>query len=335
MKFKKIAIVVSIAACGNNVIAAEIYKSDAETLSIGGHLTVGVGETGSNKDVEVHQVSPRINIEGKRDIGNDIIIDAKGEWALNYLDGGEESFKTRLGYIGATHDTYGRLVVGTQWSPYYDVAGVADMPLMFGNDFIYSNHGTLGTGRAEKMVSYRNKFSINESISIGLGAGWQGKHQESTAEYSARGQVALSASIDELTFGYAYNGGDIDQQKAESSIYSLSYGNFGKGIYVGLVYGDNENFYTPSGLSSALADSSQYEAVLAYGFDNSLTLSINYEEVEDEKTNKTQYSHSAFQAEYNLAPKLRGYAAYQLDLGDDNALTEDDDKWSIGVRYYL
>lgn len=148
-------------------------------------------------------MNPRINIEGKRSIFNNFVIDAKGEWALNLINGGEESFKTRLGYIGLTHETYGRFVVGTQWSPYYDIAGVADMPLMFANDFIYNNHGNLGTARAEKMVRYRNDLAINESMSINIGAGWQGKHKESTTNYSTRGQIALSISIDELKFCYA------------------------------------------------------------------------------------------------------------------------------------
>ncbi|MCV5754808.1 hypothetical protein OFN51_39010, partial [Escherichia coli] len=75
--------------------------------------------------------SPRINISATQDLGNGFTADARGEWALNYLDGGEESFKTRLGYLGITHEVYGRAVGGTQWSPYYDVAGIADMPIAF------------------------------------------------------------------------------------------------------------------------------------------------------------------------------------------------------------
>ncbi len=127
MKMKTLAVAVAALACGSQAFAAEVYNSDGTSLSIGGHVSVGVGEYFED-EVKVHQVSPRINVAGKKDIGNGVTVDAKGEWALNYLNGGDQSFKTRLGYIGATHEQLGRLVVGTQWAPYYDVGGVADLP---------------------------------------------------------------------------------------------------------------------------------------------------------------------------------------------------------------
>ncbi len=52
------------------------------------------------------------------------------------------------------------LVVGTQWSPYYDFAGVADMSIAFANDFLYSNQYNLGSARAERMLSYRKGFEF-------------------------------------------------------------------------------------------------------------------------------------------------------------------------------
>lgn len=45
--------------------AAEVYNSDGTSLSIGGHVSVGVGEY-FEEEVKVHQVSPRINIGGKK-----------------------------------------------------------------------------------------------------------------------------------------------------------------------------------------------------------------------------------------------------------------------------
>ena len=164
MKMKTLAVAVAALACGSQAFAAEVYNSDGTSLSIGGHVSVGVGEY-FEEDVKVHQVSPRINIGGKKDIGNGVTIDAKGEWALNYLNGGDTSFKTRLGYIGATHEQYGRVVAGTQWSPYYDVAGVADLPIAFANDFLYDNQGNnLGSARADKMLSYRKGFEFGEGF---------------------------------------------------------------------------------------------------------------------------------------------------------------------------
>lgn len=340
MKTKLSATTVALfIACGNSALAAEIYTSEIDSVSLGGHLTVGIGEIGNDKNVQVHQISPRINIGGKRDIGNGVILDAKAEWALNYLDGGEQSFKTRLGYIGAKHKVFGRAVVGTQWSPYYDIASVVDLPLAFATDGLYNNHGNLGTGRAEKMLSYRKSFDFDNMVEVNLGAGWQGKHKEgetgATVDYDSRIQASLSVTAMNVTLGISHNTGDVDSLDAESSVFALNYGNFGSGLYAALTYTDDENFYTPSGATQALVESSRTESLLAYGFENSLNLIINYEIVENDKRDTTIFSHSALQAEYNLARSVKAYAAYQIDLGDDDPSTKDDDKWSIGLRYYL
>ncbi|MCA2442486.1 porin, partial [Vibrio alginolyticus] len=172
----------------------------------------------------------------------------------------------RLGYIGATHEQFGRVVGGTQWSPYYDVAGVADLPIAYANDFLYENHNNLGSGRAEKMLSYRKSFEFGEGFVFNLGLGWQGKNDDISevlekdkdsglpvyvkkgAEYDARGQVALSAQFAGFGLGYVYSGGDVEisslgTKSAESHLFSVNYGEYGSGLYAAVVYGMNDYFY--------------------------------------------------------------------------------------------
>lgn len=349
MNIKLLAVAVTAAACGTNAFAAEIYNSDGSTISLGGYVDVGLGEYGSSDEVEVHQVSPRINIGGTQDLGNGFTVDAKGEWAVNYLNGGGTSFTTRLGYIGMTHEQAGRLAFGTQWAPYYDIAGVADMPIAFANDFLYENHGNLATGRGDKMVTYRKGFMFGDGMSLDFGLGWQGKQTDTTetsstgnglvvvtrssTEYDARGQIAVSFSFMGASLGYVYNGGEVDNVDAESNAVSLKYGSYGDGIYAALVYAMNDQFY------DGLYESDQYEALLAYGLGNGLNVSVNYEAVDGKATSasseQTQFSQSAIQAEYNFTPKLVGFAGYQIDLGDDDPSTEDDDKWTFGARYFF
>ncbi|RTZ18037.1 porin [Vibrio aquaticus] len=336
MKIKLLAATIAATACGTNAFAAEIYNSEGSTISLGGYVDVGLGEYGSSDEVEVHQVSPRINIGGTQDVGNGITVDAKGEWAIDYLDGGDTSFTTRLGYIGMTHEQAGRLALGTQWAPYYDIAGVADMPIAFANDFLYDNHGNLATGRGDKMVTYRKGLTLGEGMSLDFGLGWQGKHTEvgdNAGIYDSRGQIAVSFSVMGGAIGYVYNGGDVDNVDAESHAVSLKYGSYGDGIYAALVYANNDNFY------DGLYESEHYEALFAYALGNGLNLSVNYEAAEGKATSssseQTQFSQSAIQAEYSVTPKLVTFAGYQFDLGDDDPATKDDDKWTIGVRYFL
>ncbi|GLR05290.1 porin [Vibrio hyugaensis] len=327
MKMKTLAVAVAALAGGSQVFAAEVYNSDGTSLSIGGHVSVGVGEY-FEEDVKVHQVSPRINVGGKKDIGNGVTIDAKGEWSLNYLNGGDNSFSTRLGYIGATHDQYGRLVVGTQWAPYYDVAGVADIPIAFANDFLYaSGYYELGSSRAEKMVSYRKGFEFGEGFGLNLGLGWQGQN----GDFDDRGQIALSTELAGFGLGYVYSGGDVKfgtkSESATSHVFSANYGKYGSGLYAALVYGMNDYFYL------GLEETSQLEGLLAYGV-NDWTFSINYEGVENDKDSKTITSETALQAEYAVTPAFVTFAAYQFDLGNDYN-NEENDYWTLGARYYF
>ncbi|WP_341662524.1 porin [Vibrio sp.] len=337
MKIKLLAALVAATACGSSAFAAEVYNSEGTTLSIGGYVDVGVGEYDKSsssteeqrQDVQVESVSPRINIAGSQDVGNGVVVDMKGEWSVNYLDGGEKTFDTRLGYIGATHEEMGRLVAGTQWSPYYDVGGVADMPIAFANDFLYDYQ--MGGARAERMVSYRKSFAVAEDGMLNVGLGWQGEETES--DLDARMQASLSFSMMNFGLGYAYSGGDrkisgVDED-ATSHIFSLNYGSYGSGINAAIVYGMNEYFY------DSLKETVQLEGLLAYGMDNGLNISVNYESVENDTTSKTLYSTSALQFEYTVAPSFVTFAAYEIDLGDDDDTTKDDDKWIIGARYFL
>ncbi|MGY0616967.1 porin [Vibrio sp. FJH11] len=325
MKMKALAVAVAALACGTQAFAAEVYNSDGTSLSIGGFVDVGVGEYYSD-DVAVHQVTPRLNVAGKKDIGNGVTVDAKGEWSLNYVEGNEQSFKTRLGYIGATHEQLGRLVVGTQWTPYSDVGTAADMPIAFANDFLYSNQYNLGSARGEKMVSYRKGFQFGEGFAFNLGLGWQGQN----GEYDDRGQIALSTELAGFGLGYAYNGGDVEMggstENAQSHILSAKYGTYGAGLYVAVVYGMNEYFF------DGYEDTTQMEGIVAYGV-NDWTFSVNYEGVEED-TLDTLYSQMALQAEYAVTPAFYTFAGYQIDLGNDID-EEENDYWSIGARYYF
>ncbi|MDG3086333.1 porin [Vibrio hannami] len=346
-------------------VAATLYSNEGTTLSVGGHMSVALDSHGGNSangtnantdtenEVGISSPSPRINITGIHELGNGYTVDARGEWATNMLNGGENAFTTRLGYLGISHEDHGRLVIGTQWAPYYNVAGVADMPISFANDFIYNNHGNLGTGRGNDMVSYRNSFDFNDTMSVDLGVAWQGKNISTnsttssvSAVYDDRAQVALTLNVANFALGYAYNGGDFTftpgastKDKAKSNLVSAKYGTYGEGLYAAAVYAKNENMnnYKKGDLvnSEALAkESTATEFVVAYAFSNSLNLSANYERVEDDKLNDTIRKESAIQAEYKFTPKFVGFSGYQFDLNDKKGRKKDD-MWKLGVRYYL
>ncbi|CAK3912677.1 porin [Vibrio crassostreae] len=352
MNKKLLALAISGAVFGTQAVAVELYNEDGTAFSVGGHVSVNVN--GSEKDdASVGTNSPRINFNATQELGNGFTADAKGEWALNYLDGGDDTFTTRLGYVGLTHDELGRAVAGTQWAPYYDVAGSTDMPIAFANDFLYDNHGALGTGRADKMLSYRNAFDLGEAGEFSFGLGWQGDNDvttetetvgnnglvittRSTASYGDRVQATLGYSIAGVKLGYAFNTGDFTEggvsKTAESHLVSAAYGSYGSGLYLAGIYASNEN------MNVGLEESTAYELLAAYALANSLNLSVNYEVVEGEATKgaatQTDREELALQAEYNFTSNFVGYTGYQFDLNDETGY-KSDDKWTLGARYYL
>ncbi|CAM4186338.1 porin [Vibrio neonatus] len=330
MKKTVLASVIAGIAFSGQAFAVELYNNGGTTFSLGGHVSVGLGNPDSNDDayitdddLVIESLSPRINFNATQDLGGGFTADAKGEWQLNMLEGGGESFKTRLGYIGVTHDMWGRVVGGTQWSPYYDVGGIADLPIAFANDFLYVDGGNLGTARAERMLSYRKGLDF-DSFGLDFGLGWQGQN----GNYGDRAQVTVSANFSKFMVGYGFTTGSKTGQNddAMANLLSAKYGSYGDGLYVAGVYEMGSKFYGDF-------DTTNIEAIVAYALANSLNFSVNYESIEDDDNNETQLSQMALQVEYDFTPTFVGYAAYQIDLGDD--ISSDDDRYALGVRYYL
>ncbi|MBM7037094.1 porin [Vibrio ulleungensis] len=339
MDKKILAIAVATAAVASPALALDVYDNNGSTFSVGGHVSVNINGS-SEGDLAVGSNSPRINFNFTQDLGNGYTADAKGEWALNMLDGGSNSFDTRLGYIGLTNDAMGRFVLGTQWAPYYDVAGVTDKPIAYATDFLYSNHGATGTGRADKMLSYRKGFDFGGSM-LSLGLAWQGATGDPTLlKYDDRFQVTLAYDISDFMIGYALSSGDIIEAGVTdggmSHAVSAKYGNFGDGLYAAAVYTMNEKVYgyrTPNDYD-AYDESIAYEVLLAYGLGNGWNFIWNLENLTEDVNDKTTaINETAIQVEYFVTPNFATYAGYQVDLGDDESV--DDDKYLIGARYFL
>ncbi|MEZ9330486.1 porin [Vibrio breoganii] len=334
MKKTVLASVIAGIAFSGQAYAVELYNSEGSTFSVGGHISMGVGND-ADDDLEVQSVSPRININATQELGRGWNADVKGEWSVDTLNGGGNAFSTRLGYIGVTHEVWGRGVGGTQWTPYYDVGGIADMPIAFANDFLYVNGYELGTGRGESMVSYRKTFMFGDNLGLNLGAAWQGDNTGDGVDYGDRGQIALSFDMGGIFVGYAFSAGSASgrgNDDADGHILSAKYGSYGDGLFVAAVYEMGSNFRNATKLGAGARDaydSTSIEAIVAYALANSLNISWNYESHEDDDASDTLLEQTAIQVEYNFTGSFTGYVGYQIDLD------EDDDRYALGVRYYL
>ncbi|MGF1777713.1 porin [Vibrio nomapromontoriensis] len=362
-----LALAVTAAAIGTQANALEVYNKEGTQMSIGGHATIGLTGAHAGKDARVTETSPRINIEVIQDIGHGFKADFKAEWAMNMLEGGKDTFKTRLGYIGLGHETYGRIAAGTQWSPYYMAAGVVDTPIGWSNDFLYDNHGFFGTARADKLAAYYNTIDFGDAGALTVGAGWQGANSVSeTIQYNDSGdvvapgeivdgtktqtwlssqnraQVAAGYTIAGFNANYAFNSGNITERGvaklADSHLVSGKYGNFGSGLYVAATLASNKNMNSFD--SKLIAETEAFDSILAYGLDMGLNLILKHEEMKDMQNDVRVKSGTSIQAEYTLSPRLRAYTGYNFDNQGETGSTVDyrkrkDNQFIIGTRFYL
>lgn len=351
-----LAVAVTAAAIGTQANALEVYNNEGTVMNIGGHVTVGLTGAHKGQDARVEEKSPRLNVEVIQDLGNGFKADFKAEWQMNMLEGAENTFKTRLGYIGLGHETYGRLAAGTQWSPYYMAAGVVDTPIGWSNDFLYDNHGFFGTARAEKMVAYSNTIDFDTAGALTIGAGWQGANQttETVSKVDTdgkvttskdvvlnsqnRAQIAAGYAINGFNANYAFNSGNLTERgvarTAESHLVSGKYGNFGAGLYVAATYASNE--YMNSYDNRLLKDTKAFDSVLAYGLDFGLNLIVKHEEMKDDELGLRVKSGTSVQAEYTISPRLRAYTGYNYDnQGEGKYKKAKDHQFIIGTRFYL
>ncbi|MCL9773833.1 porin [Vibrio methylphosphonaticus] len=345
-----LALAVTAAAIGTQANALEVYNKEGTQMSIGGHATIGLTGAHAGKDARVEEKSPRINIEVIQDIGHGFKADFKAEWAMNMLEGGKDTFKTRLGYIGLGHETYGRIAAGTQWSPYYMAAGVVDTPIGWSNDFLYDNQGIFGTARADKLAAYSNTIDFDTAGALTIGAGWQGANSvvdpkdanNTWISSTNRAQVVAGYTIAGFNANYAFNSGNITERGvaklADSHLVSGKYGNFGSGLYVAATLASNKNMNSFD--SKLINETEAFDSILAYGLDMGLNLILKHEEMKDTQNDVRVKSGTSVQAEYTISPRLRAYTGYNFDNQGETGSTVDyrkrkDNQFIIGTRFYL
>ena len=121
----------------------------------------------------------------------------------------------RLGFVGFDFGEYGLLTAGKQWSTYYDVSGYTDQFWVFGGRasgtyFHTTDGGGIGTGRANKAVTYRNRLG-----GLTFGAQVQLEANRLTGLGSIGGSAQYSLPFG-LSVGAAAHVGDVPEQISES-----------------------------------------------------------------------------------------------------------------------
>ena len=74
---------------------------------------------------DVTNNSSRLGVKGSEDLGNGLSAIYQFEFGVDTTDGGNLN-SNRPKWVGLKSDSWGSVKIGTQWTPYYNVAGAAD-----------------------------------------------------------------------------------------------------------------------------------------------------------------------------------------------------------------
>lgn len=217
---KNIILLVATLFSVSNVYGQLIDKKDEFKMI--GYARLGL-EFGKGR-ADLSNYSSRVGFEYNRSITEEYSLGAQFEWGVDLLNGsavsggnGDGSYPltssgdfltNRLSNI-LVNTKYGVLRVGKQWSTYSEVGDWTDMFATASGESlgIYSygsDGGYLGTGRADKALTYRTSF---KSLALGLQYQALGKEQVSGVGTNNGGYGAniIYTFMKKFKLGVAYN----------------------------------------------------------------------------------------------------------------------------------
>ena len=229
MKLGK-AVSVVVLVVGTAIPASADLEDLVESFELYGSFR-GHG-AGYGGELEIQDNSSRVGARFSREVSSRLRVLAGVELSVNLFDSdfsfnveastdtgfgtidrtdAGDVFGTRLGYVGVDLARGGRLTIGKQWSTYYDVSAWTDEFDVFGGEggFTYTppgtDGGTLGTGRAEKALLYRNdvgKLQFGAQVQLS-------ESDDDVAADSPRGLSLRYRLTKHLSVGAAYNGASL------------------------------------------------------------------------------------------------------------------------------
>ncbi|RKF20228.1 porin [Alginatibacterium sediminis] len=276
--------------------AIEIYDDGQNKVTIGGRAEMILND-GTNRDLDAHSGSSRINFGFERQINDDLSIDAFAEWKVDYLANGKDDVVTnRLGYMTFNSDVAGAFRAGKQWGAVYPVFGATDVIFVSDHDaggiYQVDDGGTSGAGRADKTLAWSHTFN---NVYIGAQYGLQNELESTSTTSLDRDRNAGAAAVYSLDMGLdlgvAYtesrlkgNGGDTwnglkDGDKIKATALSAIYKQ--NGVHIAATYVDGKNYHATgfqansistsnpgSDNSARMGDAKAFDLYGAYKFDN-------------------------------------------------------------------
>ncbi|MCM2679971.1 porin [Echinimonas agarilytica] len=314
MMWIKRTLALAVIAGSTSTQAFELYKGDELTAQMKGYLELNGIYTDS--DTSFKDGTSRIGFQFDHPVNEEWNIGAYLEWGVRTTNSGkdlkisgdeqaslssgdpDDAISLRQGNVYLSHDQWGDIKIGKQWSVYYDASFTTDVYNVFGGEAsgtynFASDGGLSGTGRADNAITWRKSY---QGLDIGLqGQFSPGELDASDFDSTSEDDIRLSTIDGEFDYGYsmslgytfdvgmplsirgAYNyalievKGEVDGTQVsdvddEAWVGSITLGEtlFAKGFYASVSYAQSENHeFDAQGI---IYDAEGWETVIGYGF---------------------------------------------------------------------
>ncbi len=253
------------------------------------------GPDSSNWDITDH--SSRWGVRGSEDLGNGLsaIYQLESRIRADEFNGNGNGFIGRLAWVGL-NTGFGAFKIGSQWTPYYNVAGRTDVfnstwfnlyngPFRQNNSFVYETPASLEFLKGEVMLVMDGPQG-KDDIDI-----WQ---------------VGVNSTFGPVGFGAAY----LNNEATDEDQWVVSAGVDFAGANFAAMYEDYD-------------DGEHWEAVINYGFGNNIIRGAYGQNRPDQGDNVDEW---AVGFQHNLSRRTRLWAEYS-DLEDSQSL------FNVGMRH--
>lgn len=363
MKKSLLALAVASVAVSSVASAATVYDKDGTSVEMYGRVQSVLYSThaAANDYADIStQTSGRLGFNLRTPLNESIAAYANAEWDVadndkTRDDNGDDSFNVRRIYVGTDFGSYGKLQAGRfEDAIYWNVTSYSD---------VYEDWGCWGQfGDGDKrdgMLMYSwSGYGINFMATYGTAKDGQTVEgawdADETLDLDNAYAVGLGYTTPDVLFGpisinVGYGSANVQSDaKAMSKNHnfdsydnyaaSLVWGSIDVGPYLAAVWNmrdfnmiNSADDYTVQGV----------EAVVAYGFENGVSIRTGYQWVNNDEDNGKSVDGQIIPVyvNYNVTPNFNVWAEARFDVGTDDefdAITEyglSENVYSCGARY--
>ena len=358
MKKSLLALAVASVAMSSVASAATVYDKDGTSLEMYGRVQAVAYSTHAAKNSYSDnsiQTSGRLGFNLRTPLNDSIAAYANAEWDVAD-DDKTDTFNNRRIYVGTDFGTYGKLQAGRfEDAIYWNVTSYSDVYEdwgcwgQFGDGdkrdgmimYSWSGYGisfmaTYGTAKDGQTVEGAwdadETLDLDNAYAVGLGYTTPDVLFGPISINVGYGSANVQSDVNPLRDNHNYD--SYDNYAA-----SLVWGSIDVGPYLAAVWNmrdfnmiNGENDYTVQGV----------EAVVAYGFENGVSIRTGYQWVNNDEDNGQSVDGQIIPVyvNYNVTPNFNVWAEARFDVGTDSEFDEltkyydlSEDVYSCGARY--